>query len=333
MALKWGIASAGLISEDFVNAIQTLSKGEHQVVAVAARDIDRAKNFAKRFDVPKAYGSYLELAHDPNVEIAYVGTLNPWHLEVSLMMLKHGKHVLCEKPLAMNEKQAQQMISYAKEKKLFFMEGIWCRFFPSYQYVRKQIKSGALGDILSVNAEFGIKDLFKVDRLSKMELGGGTILDMGVYTIQACQWVFQQEPKSIKATGTLNDEGVDLEMSAELNYGDNKVGTIKTSALNQLSNAVQIVGTKGQITINQIFCSTSIIDVDGNEKSWPLPSAKYDFYYPNSCGLKYEAEAIRETIRAGKKENENIPHEESLIIARIQDEIRKQIGVKYPKYD
>lgn len=165
-ALKWGIASAGSISKDFVNAIQTLSKDDHQVVAVGARDLSRAKKFAERFDVPKAYGSYLELAQDPNVEIAYVGTLNPWHLDVSLLMLKHGKHVLCEKPLAMNEKQAKQMIAYAKEKKLFFMEGIWCRFFPSYQYVRKQIKSGALGDILSVKAEFGIKDLDKVDRLS-----------------------------------------------------------------------------------------------------------------------------------------------------------------------
>lgn len=166
MALKWGIASAGLISDDFVNALETLSKDNHQVVAVAGRDLSRAKKLAERYGIPKAYGSYLELAKDLNVEIAYVGTLNPWHLEVSLMMLEHGKHVLCEKPLAMNETQAQKMIAYAKEKKLFFMEGIWCRFFPSYQYVRKQIENGVLGDILSVKAEFGIKDLQQVDRLS-----------------------------------------------------------------------------------------------------------------------------------------------------------------------
>lgn len=166
MALKWGIASAGLISYDFVKALGTLSKDNHQVVAVAARDLSRAKELAERYGIPKAYGSYLELAQDPNVEIAYVGTLNPWHLEVSLLMLEHGKHVLCEKPLAMNEAQAQRMIAYAKEKQLFFMEGIWCRFFPSYQYVRKQIQNGVLGDILSVKAEFGIKDLEQVDRLS-----------------------------------------------------------------------------------------------------------------------------------------------------------------------
>lgn len=124
MALKWGIASAGLISYDFANALSTFSKDEHDVVAVAARDLRRAQKFAKRFDIPKAHGDYLELAKDANVDAVYIGVLNPQHLEVSLMMLDHGKHVLCEKPLSMNEKQCRQLIEYAKEKNLFLMEGM-----------------------------------------------------------------------------------------------------------------------------------------------------------------------------------------------------------------
>lgn len=166
MALKWGIAAAGKISQDFVNAVSTLSKDDHQVVAIAARDLGRAEEFAKRFEIPKAYGSYVELAKDPNVEIVYIGTLNPQHLEVALLMLENGKHVLVEKPLCMNEKQAQKLISYAERKKLFLMEAIWSRFFPSYQYLRKQIQNGAIGDVVSVDVEFGFGTLESVDRIS-----------------------------------------------------------------------------------------------------------------------------------------------------------------------
>lgn len=136
----------------------------HQIVAIAARDIVRAEAFAKKFDIPKAYGSYLELAQDPDVEVAYIGTINPFHLEVSQLMLDHGKHVLCEKPLTLNVKQATTLLSYAEEKGLFLMEALWSRFLPSYQYVRSQVQSGALGKISYVEAELGLKDMQFVKR-------------------------------------------------------------------------------------------------------------------------------------------------------------------------
>lgn len=165
MALRWGIASAGNIAHDFVNAVGTLSKDEHQVVAVAARDLSRAEDFAKRFDIPKAYGSYLELAQDPNVEIVHIGTLHVHHLEVALLMLDHGKNVLVETPMGMNEKQIRQLTNHAKEKNLFAMEGIWSRMFPSYQHIREQIDSGKLGEIVSVDVEFGLSGISEVERL------------------------------------------------------------------------------------------------------------------------------------------------------------------------
>jgi len=334
MALKWGIASAGRISHDFVNALGTLPDDEHQVVAVAARDLSRAEEFAQRFGIPKAYGNYLNLAEDPNVEIVYIGTLNPQHFDVAQLMLEHGKHVLCEKPLCMNEKQVRKLVTYAERKKLFLMEAIWSRFFPSYQYLRKQIQNGTLGDITNVHVEFGFP-IFKVDRIAKKELGGGTVLDLGIYVIQLCQWAFQQAPKSIKATGTLNEEGVDLEMRAEINYGgnDNKTATIATNSLKKLDNVATITGTKGQIKLIDFWCPISLIDVDGTEKTWPLPEAKHEFNFNNSCGLRYEAEEARKCIRAGKIQSESVSHNESLVIAHIEDEIRKQIGVRYPEDD
>jgi len=334
MALKWGIASVGKISHDFVNALGTLSDNDHQVVAVAARDLDRAEQFAKRFGVPKAYEGYLALAEDPDVEVVYIGNLNPQHFDVAHLMLEHGKHVLCEKPLCLNEKQSRKLISYAERKKLFLMEAIWSRFFPAYQYVKRQINSGVLGTIQHVDVAFGF-DLSAVDRLTQKDLGGGTVLDLGVYVIQVSQWVFQQAPKSVHATGTLNAQGVDLAVEAEIDYGgegDKKqTAKVATTALKQLKNTAVITGTKGTITIPTFWAPTTVIDIDGSEKQWPLPAAKYEFNFHNSCGLRYEAEEVRKLIRDGQTQSEHVSHNESLLIASIQDDIRKQIGVKFPE--
>lgn len=166
MALKWGIAAAGRISHDFVNALSTLPVEDHQVVAVGARDLTRAEEFAKRFDIARAYGSYLELAQDPNVDVIYVATLNPQHFEVAKLMLENGKNVLVEKPLCINEKQAKILIAYAQERGLFLMEAIWSRFFPSYQYIREQVENGALGAIQSVEIEFGFASLKNKNRVA-----------------------------------------------------------------------------------------------------------------------------------------------------------------------
>lgn len=155
MALRWGIASAGNISWDFVNALTTLSAHDHQVVAVAARDLCRAQEFAKKFGIANAYDAYVKLAENPDVEVVYIGVLNRQHFDVAKLMLEHGKHVLVEKPFCMNEKQSKKLIAFAKQKKIFLMEALWSRFFPSYQYLQEQIQKGVLGDVKSVDACFG----------------------------------------------------------------------------------------------------------------------------------------------------------------------------------
>lgn len=163
MALKWGIASAGLISHDFVTALATLAN--HKVVAVAARDLSRAKEFSILHDVEHFYDSYKELGTDPNVEVVYIGVLNPQHYAVAMLMLEHGKHVLCEKPLCMNEAEVKELVTFAGRKNLFLMEAIKSRFYPSYQYLRDQINNGSLGVIQEVHVTMGSK-ISHVERMA-----------------------------------------------------------------------------------------------------------------------------------------------------------------------
>ncbi|XP_055851312.1 trans-1,2-dihydrobenzene-1,2-diol dehydrogenase-like [Episyrphus balteatus] len=328
--LRWGIVSAGKISHDFVTGLSTLPSDEHSVVAIAARDKKRAEQFANLHEIPNALGNYEDLAESKEIDVVYIGALNPQHFEIGMMMLEHGKHILVEKPLCMNEKQAKKLITYAERKKLFLMEAVWSRFFPAYQYVRKQIASGVLGDIEEVNVSFGF-DLMDVDRMQKKELGGGTVLDLGIYVIQLSQWAFQEPPKVIKATGELNADGVDLSIDGELQYSGGRVAKIQTSARKELDNKAIIKGSKGQITLPNFWCPTSIIDIDGKQKEWVLPKGKHKTNFPNSEGLRYEAEEVRKCILEGKLQSEHMSHNESLLVAHIEDSIRKQVGVIYPE--
>lgn len=166
-------------------------------------------------------------------------------------MLENGKHVLCEKPLCINAKQTRKLLSYAKSKNLFIMEATWSRFFPCYQYVRELINKGDLGDIKEVNVSFGF-ELDDVERLNKKSLGGGTILDLGIYTIQLSQWIFNEKPISITGKGKLNSEGVDIEMKGLLTYSNGKKSIMMTSAIEGLDNTATVIGTRGQITVNTI---------------------------------------------------------------------------------
>lgn len=163
MALKWGIASVGIISHDFVTALGTLA--DHEVVAVAVSDLNRAKEFATLHEIENYYDSYTDLGNDPNVEVVYIGLMNPQHFPVAMQMLEHGKHVLCEKPLCMNEKEVRELVTFAKEKKLFLMEALKSRFYPSYLYMRDQIVNGRLGVIQEIHVTMGYP-MTHIDRVT-----------------------------------------------------------------------------------------------------------------------------------------------------------------------
>lgn len=154
--IKWGIAAAGKICSDFVNSLSSLSSADHQIVAVAARtNLTRAQDFAQKFSIPKAYAGYQNLALSTNIDIVYIGNLNPQHFSTAKLMLQHGKCVLMEKPLTMNRKQSEELTKLAQQKGVFFAEGLWSRYLPIYESIRQQIRDGKLGEIVSVDAELG----------------------------------------------------------------------------------------------------------------------------------------------------------------------------------
>ena len=214
---KWGIIGAGLISHDFANVLDSLSNDDHQICAIAARSKERAENFAKNFNIKQVYGTYDELAKDPNIDVVYVSVIHPAHLPVCKLMMNHGKNVLCEKPLAINVKETKQLLDLAKQNNVFFMEGMWTRFFPSHIQLKNDIAKGVLGDVLNANVLFGVP--LTNDRFHIKDLGGGSVLDLGVYCVYFLQMIFQgQRPTSVKASGHLNKDQVDHSVSAVLTY-------------------------------------------------------------------------------------------------------------------
>ncbi|GFG30314.1 hypothetical protein Cfor_01562 [Coptotermes formosanus] len=309
MATRWGIASAGKISHDFVTALNTLPSEEHRVVAVAAQQLDRAQTFATEHNIPSAYGSYEELAKDPEVEVVYIGAINTLHLDISKLMLSNGKHVLCEKPLTVNLKQTKELINFAKEKQLFLMEAVWSRCFPAYEALKKELEAATLGEVLQVIASFGVV-IEDVDRLAQFVFGPSL-------------------PESVVAQGELNENGVDTSTSITLKYKGGKTATVCTHSRVKLPNEAFIVGTKGTIKILEPFwCPTSIITPEKTQE-FILPTASKPFNFNNSAGLRYEAMEVRRCLKQGLLESPKISHEESLALAQLEDEIRSQLGVRY----
>ncbi|XP_007536031.1 trans-1,2-dihydrobenzene-1,2-diol dehydrogenase [Erinaceus europaeus] len=332
MALHWGIVSAGLIASDFTTMLRMLPRSEHQVVAVAARDLSRAKEFARKHDIPKAYGSYEELAKDPNVEVVYIGTQHPQHKAAVLLSLAAGKAVLCEKPMGVNAAEVREMVAEARSRGLFLMEAIWTRFFPASETLRSVLAQGALGELRVARAEFG-KDLTHVRRAVDWAQAGGGLLDIGIYCIQFISMVFRgQRPEKISAVGRIHETGVDDTVTVLLQYPGGVHASFTCSITAKLSNTASVSGTKGMAKILEpCWCPTELV-VKGDHQEFPLPPApNKEFNFTNGPGMMYEAKHVRECLRKGLKESPVIPLAESELLADILEEVRKAIGVTFPQ--
>ncbi|KAG7467994.1 hypothetical protein MATL_G00138060 [Megalops atlanticus] len=329
MATKWGICTVGKISNDFTVALKTLPSEEHQVVAVAARDLQRAQDFAKKHGIPRAYGSYEELANDPDVDVVYVGTIHPRHLPVSVMFMNAKKNVLCEKPFAMNAREVQKLIVSARENNVFLMEAVWSRFFPVSREISRLLAQEEVGEAKVVRVEFGIP-LLHVTRAVKKELGGGALLDIGVYCLQFALMVFDGEkPQSIQASGVCLGTGVDEAMTITLTFSRNRMAVCICSICVQLPNEAVIVCTKGSIKLpSPMWCPTHLV-VNGKEREYPLPEPSLPLNFTNSTGLRYEAEEVRQCLLKGLKESSRMSLADSLLLTEVMDEARRQVGVVY----
>jgi dihydrodiol dehydrogenase / D-xylose 1-dehydrogenase (NADP) len=340
-AVKWGILTSGKICNDFCIALSTLPNA--QIHAIAARSIDSASAFAKRFDIPNAYGSYEELAADPEIDVIYIGSPHNYHKGHALMCIKNGKNVLCEKPMTLNAADAKEVIDAARSKGVFFMQGVWSRFFPLYEKIRNLKQDGTFGEIRTLNVTFGFNDTELIPRLHEPSLAGGAILDIGVYCVQIASLVFGGEaPTSVLASGYLTPTGVDKTLTIILKYANGGLATMTCSIACNLPNYCHIGGTKASAKIcSPFWCPTKLElthqgpygpDESKPEETFefPLPDCPKPTNFTNSIGFTYEAAAVMKCLGEKQQASSLMPDAESLVIMGIMDEVRKQIGVIYP---
>ncbi|EDO34340.1 predicted protein [Nematostella vectensis] len=334
---RWGFLGAGLITNDFVVAMRTLPGLDHKRVAVASRDLLRAQEFSLKHDIERAYGSYKELVEDSDVEVVYISTVNSTHKELCILALNHGKHVICEKPITLNLKEAQEVFALATTKGLFCMEAVWTRFFPLYIQLQKQLKckdtiDTILGDVKFVQAYFGISAM-SVQRVLDPNLGGGALLDVGIYCLTLIDMVYGGEmPESICASGAKTKSGVDKTVCVSMKYSNGRMAQFTASIDVPLPNTGLISGTKGSINICSPFWSSEkIMFSDGSVEDYLLPPSVMPLNFKNSTGMRYEIEGVRECLLAHQAQSLVIPHSTTERILGYMDEIRKQIGVVFPK--
>ncbi|MDO3408361.1 Gfo/Idh/MocA family oxidoreductase [Saccharibacillus sp. CPCC 101409] len=324
--IKWGIIGTGWIADQFAADLKHASNGE--LYAVGSRTLESAREFAGKFDIPQAYGSYEELVGDPEVDAVYVGTPHPFHKENVLTALNAGKAVLCEKPFTVNAKELDEMIETAREKKLFLMEAMWSRFLSPLVQVRKWLSEQKIGEIRIVKAEFGFDAGWNPEgRLLNPELGGGALLDAGVYPVSFASMVFGPNPQSVWTTAHIGETGVDEHFSILLDYGSGRTASLNGGVRLNMPNDAYIHGTNGYIHIPQfLFAKEATLYVSGEE---PV-TVTDDREDRGIKGYAYEAEEVGRALLEGRRESGIISLAESLGIMRLLDNVRGQWGLKYP---
>lgn len=321
--VNWGIMGTGWIADRFASDLQYVTNGE--AVAVGSRTPESALKFAENMNIPNAYGSYEELVADPNIDVIYIGTPHPFHIEHVTLALRAGKSVLCEKPFTVNAAELEKLIGLARQKNVFMMEAMWTRFLPAIVKVREWIQQGCIGEVKQVRAEFGFQSEWNPQgRLLNPELGGGALLDAGIYPISFAAMIFGAEPIHIATTAEIGQTGVDEHFTALLDYGSGQAALLSGAVRLALNNDAYIYGTKGHIHIPTfLYANEATLQVnDAETESFTAPRSSH--------GYAYEAEEVGRLILAGEKESSVISLDESLNIIRILDKMRGQWGLKYP---
>lgn len=316
-----GILGAGGIARTMAATVAEMN--DTKVLAIGSRTLSKAQDFAAEFDIPTSYGSYEELAADDRLDLIYIATPHSRHFEDCMICIQNGRNVLCEKAFTANKKQAEELFKTAKEKNVFICEAIWTRFIPMRKTLDDILKSGIIGEITSLTANLGYP-ISHLDRLVKPELAGGALLDLGVYTLNFAVMALGKDIADIKSVCTKNEYGVDMHNSIILTYSDGKTALLHSSCQCALDRKGIIYGTKGRIEFHNIN-NCEGIDVilnNGIQKHYPTP--------PQISGYEYEVIASLKAISEGKKQCDEMTHEETLFIMEIMDKLRSDWGIIYP---
>ena len=319
---RWGILGTGVMAKNFAEGLAIIPDAE--LVAVGSRNCNTAEEFAKTYNVPRAYSSYKDLAEDDSVDAVYISTPNTYHKDNSLLCLQSQKHVLCEKPFTINAYEAEEVIICARKNKLFLMEAMWTRFLPTIVKLRGLLTDGVIGEVRMLFADFGFQgDCNPKGRLLNPELGGGSLLDVGVYTLSFTSMVLGT-PDRVCSLASFGATGIDEQGGYILGYPGGQLAVLASAMRVMTPQSATIVGTEGYIQIERFWYATKMLmNAKGRDPEViELPI--------EGNGYNYEAQEVMNCVCEGKLESDVISLDESLSIIRIMDKIREQWDLEYP---
>jgi predicted dehydrogenase len=322
MRFRWGIAGTGRIASDFVDGLRQVPDAD--VVAVCSRNESTARQFALQRNIPAWHGSYEALAQDKNVDVVYVATPSARHRADTEMFLRAGKHVLCEKPFALNALEATSMTRTARDSRRFVMEAIWSRFLPVYVALGELLQTQPLGRITRVETDFGfVGSTDPHHRLNDRALGGGALLDLGIYCLHFARFALG-EHNTITARGELNEQGVDIDATYTLGYASGATAVLRSTTRTETPCVGRIIGERGEIVVDRFMHHPP-----GFALRLHGQAEVYHRYDERGQGLRHQAFEVHRCIEQGFIESPRLTHAETLAFSTTMDEIRRQIGVRY----
>jgi predicted dehydrogenase len=322
--IRWGILGLGNIAKQFATGLQAVPDAE--LVACGSRAQASADKFGDQFDVPRRHASYADLANDPDVDAIYVATPHDSHKENSILCMRAGKAVLCEKPFAINAGETEKMIAVANETGQFLMEAMWTRYLPAHVQVRAWLEAGAIGDVRMFTGDFGFRtDINAEGRLFNPQHGGGALLDVGIYPISYASMVFGRQPNRITGMAEFGETKVDEQSAVIFGYDQGEMAVCSTAIRTNTPQEGRILGTDGMILLHAPFWRGEKVTlcVDGKDDE------THEFPLEGN-GYNYEAVEVGRCLREGLKESALMTLDESLGLMQTLDTIRGQWGLRYP---
>lgn len=313
--MNLAILGAGRIACTMARTVNGME--DVNLYAVASRSLERAESFAKEYNIEKAYGSYEEMLQDKNVDLVYIATPHSHHCEQIKLCADYGKPVLCEKAFTVTAKEAEEAIAYAKERNILVAEAMWVRYMPMTKTLKEILASGRIGEVIGLTANLGYAIMDK-ERIFRPELGGGALLDLGVYTLNFATTVFGDDVKKIDSSVVKHDTGIDKKEFVNLTYENGEMAGLFNTAETVSDRKGVIYGTKGYIMVDNI----------NNYEAFHIYNQQHELEETierpeQITGFEYQVRACKRALEEGKLECEEMPHAHTIKIMQIIEEVRK----------
>jgi predicted dehydrogenase len=321
--INWGILAPGRIAHKFAHDLKLVAGA--RLLAVGSRSLERAQAFADEHGAVHAFGSYEDMLECPGLDVVYIASPHTGHFEHTIMCLEKGIAVLCEKPFAMNAREVRQMVECARKNGVFLMEAIWTRFIPCFEEAMRLAQDGYIGPIKTIRADFGFKANFPPEhRVFNPALGGGALLDVGIYTLFLTSWLWGK-PDSIQATASLSSLGADNSCAMLLQYPGGRLAVLDCSLVVKTAIEAYIYGEDGTIRLHNRFINPESMSIEFYEKS------SENLHLPlTGHGYFYEIVEVNDCLRHGKTESDKLPLDFSVLLMETLDQVRAAAGIVYP---